>query len=145
MAALDPDSRDLFAGPNYAHVATLMPDGSPHSVPVWIDVEDDDRLVFYKEDDSVAIRNIKRDPRVAISILDYEDPYRSACIRGVVVEFRQEPVAREWLRERAVPYTGELYPEPLPGPGTLVVVLPERVKYHYVGQMRHVSPSASGG
>ncbi len=45
MTALPDDVRALFDGPNYAHVATLMPDGGPHSVPVWIGVEAD-RIVF---------------------------------------------------------------------------------------------------
>ena len=133
---LDSDCRDLFSGPNYAHVATVMPDGSPHSVPVWIDVEDDDRLVFYKEDSSVGLRNLRRDPRLAISIADVDNPYRSAFIRGRVSEMRGEPAAGEWLRDCAVPYTGEPYPDPLPGPGTLVVVEVEHAGYHYT-DMRH--------
>lgn len=139
---LDPESRELFSGPNYAHVATLMEGGSPHSVPVWIDVDDDDRLIFYKENSSIGLRNLKRDPRVAISIADVRDPYRSALVRGHVVDMRGEPLAREWLNQRSIQYTGQLYPDPVPDAGTLVVVAPDRVAYQYAEGFRHAPPDA---
>jgi pyridoxine/pyridoxamine 5'-phosphate oxidase len=44
---LDPDVRDLFAGANFVHLATLMPDGGPHSVAIWADVHDDEHVVFF--------------------------------------------------------------------------------------------------
>ncbi|HWC07571.1 MAG TPA: pyridoxamine 5'-phosphate oxidase family protein, partial [Solirubrobacterales bacterium] len=66
--------RALFEGPNLAHVATLMADGSPHVAPVWIGVEGSD-LAFVKEEESVAMANLRRDPRVAISVSSVEDPY----------------------------------------------------------------------
>ena len=134
---LTSEVRDLFRGPNYAHVATAMPDGSPHTVPVWIDVDDHDRLVFYKENSSVGLKNLQRDPRLAISIVDVENPYRSALARGRVLEFRGEPSAGSWLRAQAVSYTSKPYPDPLPGPGTLVVVEAQHVRYQYSDNMRH--------
>jgi PPOX class probable F420-dependent enzyme len=141
---LDPESRQLFAGPNYAHVATLMEDGSPHSVPVWIGVDDQGRPVFYKEDSSVGLRNLKRDPRVAISITDVRNPYRSVLVRGHVVEMRDEPAAAEWLNQRALEYTGQAYPDPVPEAGTLVVVEPERTTYQYAEGFRHAPPEDRG-
>jgi nitroimidazol reductase NimA-like FMN-containing flavoprotein (pyridoxamine 5'-phosphate oxidase superfamily) len=117
-----------------------MDDGSPHSVPVWIDIDDQDRLVFYKEDSSIGLRNLKRDPRVAISITDIEDPYRSVLVRGLVVEMRGEPGAGEWLKQRAFQYTGQAYPDPIPDAGTLVVVEPDRVAYQYPEGFRHAPP-----
>lgn len=137
---LDLDSRALFSGPNYAHVATLMDDGSPHSVPVWIDVDDRDRLVLYKEDSSVGLRNLMRDRRVAISIADLKDPYRAVRVRGRVVEMRGEPEAREWLEQRAFDYTGRAYPEPVPGAGTLVFVEPDSVVYQHADDFHHAPP-----
>ena len=138
---LTPEVRDLFLGPNYAHVATLMLDGSPHTVPVWIDLDDHDRIVFYKEDGSVGLRNLKRDPRLAISITAVQNPYRSALVRGHVLELRGEPGACEWLTAQAVSYTGRPYPEPLPGPGTLVVVQADHVSHHNSAGMRHDPPA----
>lgn len=137
---LDPEARKLFSGPNYAHIATLMDDGSPHSVPVWIDVDDQDRLVFYKEDGSIGLRNLKRDPRVAISITDIHDPYRAALVRGRVVGTLGEPQAGEWLNLRALRYTGRAYPDPIPEAGALVVVEPERVTYQYAEGFHHAPP-----
>lgn len=137
---LDPQSRELLSGPNYAHVATVMDDGSPHSVPVWIGIDDQGRPVFYKENSSIGLRNLKQDPRVAISITDFEDPYRSVLVRGRVVRMRGEPHAREWLNERAYEYTGRAYPEPIPEAGTLVVIEPDRVTYQYAEGFRHAPP-----
>jgi hypothetical protein len=118
-----------------------MPDGSPHTVPVWIDVDDHDRLVFYKENSSVGLKNLQRDPRLAISIVDVENPYRSALVRGRVLELRGEPAAGSWLRTLAVSYTSKPYPDPLPGPGTLVVVEVQHVGFHYSDHMRHDPPT----
>jgi Pyridoxamine 5'-phosphate oxidase len=91
-----------------------MEDGSPHSVPVWIDIDDQDRLVFYKEDSSIGLRNLKRDPRVAVSVTDVENPYRSVIVRGHLVQVRGEPAACEWLNQGAFLYTGRAYPDPVP-------------------------------
>src|SRR4029077_14802781 len=80
------DVRPLLEGRNYAHVATLLPDGSPHSVAVWILVLDDDRVAFFTQPSSRKARNLERDPRVAISVTDRENPYRMAWLRGTVGE-----------------------------------------------------------
>lgn len=123
---LDHASRELLRAPNVAHLATTMHDGSPHTVPLWIDVEAD-RLLFYREEGSVGLRNLRRDPRVAISITDQSNPFRFCAVRGRVVEERDGPDAREWLHRLSVLYTGRRYPDPGPAPGVVVVVEPERV------------------
>ena len=66
MEDLPGDVRALLDGPNVAHVATLLPDGGPHSVPVWIGLEGN-RIVFLTSPGSRKARNLDRDPRVAIS------------------------------------------------------------------------------
>ena len=76
VAPLPDEVRTLLEGPNYGHVATLMPDGSPHSVAVWVGVEDG-RIVFFTQSGSRKARNVEGDPRVAVSITDYENPYRT--------------------------------------------------------------------
>src|SRR4249919_2851329 len=86
MLMLTAEVRRLIAHPNYAHIATLMPDGAPHSVPVWIDLEGDN-LAILTGPGSRKARNLERDPRLAISIIDIDQPYASALIRGQVVEF----------------------------------------------------------
>ncbi len=85
MVMLRGPVRELCQAANQAHVATVLPDGAPHSVPVWIGVEDE-RVVFFTGPGSRKARNIAGDPRVAISITDREQPFRMAMIRGRVVD-----------------------------------------------------------
>ncbi|MEE9199182.1 MAG: PPOX class F420-dependent oxidoreductase [Dehalococcoidia bacterium] len=119
--------RKLFQGKNFAHVATLMPDGSPHVSPVWIDVLDN-HLVFNSDESYVKVKNLHRDPRVAVSILDHEDPYRSAFLRGRVVEFRHEGAAAH-IDKLAKKYLGmDTYPYHQPDEQRVIVTIePERV------------------
>ena len=85
MAELPDEVRELFERRNFAHLATVLPDGSPHAVPVWMRVEDG-RLVFFTQGQSRKARNLDRDARVAISVVDETNPYRSAWVRGRVVD-----------------------------------------------------------
>jgi len=81
-----PDAvRALFDGPNYAHIATLLPDGAPHSVPVWVGIEGT-QIAFLTSPSSRKAQNIDRDPRVAISITERDRPFVMAEIRGRVVQ-----------------------------------------------------------
>jgi PPOX class probable F420-dependent enzyme len=95
MAELTERARELLTGKNFAFLAELKPDGSPHVSPVWIDVEGDLILVNtakgrHKE------ANMRRDPRVAISISSRDDPYQHVDIRGRVVEIREgEPAVAD--------------------------------------------------
>ncbi len=109
MAALPPEVRELFEGANFAHLATLMPDGSPHSVAVWAGLEGDN-VVFFTQVGSLKARNLARDPRVAISITDHDDPYQTAQLRGEVVEVRGAEAAHELADALALRYTGEPFP-----------------------------------
>ena len=63
---LSNETKQLLDGANFAHLATLMPDGSPQSVPVWVGREGD-RIVICTGENSLKARNTARDPRVAIS------------------------------------------------------------------------------
>jgi PPOX class probable F420-dependent enzyme len=83
------DIRPLLEGPNFAHVATLLPDGSPHSVAIWVGIEGD-RVAFFTQRGSRKGRNLAHDPRVAISLVGYRNPYETGWLRGRVVETRDE-------------------------------------------------------
>lgn len=87
--ALDPKVLALLSRPNFAHLATLMPDGSPNTTPVWIGVRGDNVLIGSGES-SLKIRNLRRDPRLSLSVVDFHDPYEEVQIRGRVVEFRDD-------------------------------------------------------
>jgi len=77
---LSDETKRLLDGANFAHLATLMPDGSPQSVPVWAGREGD-RIVICTGETSLKARNTARDPRVALSIIDFRDPYSEVQIR----------------------------------------------------------------
>jgi PPOX class probable F420-dependent enzyme len=89
-ATLSAEARALIDRPNFAHLATLMADGSPQSVPVWVRREGD-RLLVCTSEGSLKGRNTRRDPRVALSIVDFHDPYEEVQLRGRVVERRPDP------------------------------------------------------
>ena len=86
---LSEELKKLIDRPNFAHIATLMPDGSPHSAPVWI-AREGDLLLITTEATSLKGKNTQRDPRVAISIVDFADPYTEAQMRGRVIERRPD-------------------------------------------------------
>ena len=87
---LPDELKELIDRPNFAHLATLMPDGSPHSAPVWI-ARDGDLVLICTEASSLKGKNTQLDPRVSISIVDFKNPYEEAQMRGRVVERRPDP------------------------------------------------------
>jgi PPOX class probable F420-dependent enzyme len=124
--ALPDKIKQLIDGRNFAHLATIMPDGSPHSAPVWIGREGD-RLIICTDEESVKGKNTRRDPRVAISIVDMKDPYSEATMRGRVVERR---IDKDFslLDTISKKYTGEPYPD---HSGPAVALFIEVEKAHY--------------
>src|ERR1700685_4280811 len=85
--------RDLFSKRAFARLATLMPDGRPQVTPVWCDLEGD-YVVFNSAKGRQKDRNVRRDPRVAMAIVDPDNPYRYLEIRGRVVEIPEQ--GAEW-------------------------------------------------
>jgi len=123
---LDPDVRRLLSAPNYAHFATLMKDGAPTSIPVWVGLEGDNILVGTGSG-SLKARNTRRDPRVAVSVTDPQDPYKAASIRGRVVEQRPDE-DNAIMDQIAIKYTSKSFP--LRGAERIVLIIePEHVTY----------------
>ena len=81
---LDPNLAALLDADNIAHVATVLPDGAPHAVPVWVGTHDG-HVVFMTGPGSQKARNLQRDPRVAISIAPADNPFSPVVVRGHVV------------------------------------------------------------
>ncbi|MGI8632873.1 MAG: PPOX class F420-dependent oxidoreductase [Solirubrobacterales bacterium] len=114
MAESIPDAaRHLFEKPNFAHVATLSPDGTPQVTPVWIDI-DGDTVIFNTARGREKDKNLQRDPRVGISIHDQENPYESVSVQGQAVELTEEgadehidAMAQQYLGEEAYPFRQE--------------------------------------
>jgi PPOX class probable F420-dependent enzyme len=77
--------RALLRGPNFAHLVTLNDDGSPHVTPTWIDVDDRGHVLVNSAVGRRKDRNIRRDPRVAVSLHAQADPYTWISINGTVI------------------------------------------------------------
>jgi PPOX class probable F420-dependent enzyme len=110
MAKTIPDNYlDLFNKKAFANLATLMPDGSPQVTPVWCDY-DGENVLINTAAGRVKDKNLQREPRVSLSILDPDNPYRYLQIRGRVVE-RTHEGADEHINRMAKKYLGvDVYP-----------------------------------
>jgi PPOX class probable F420-dependent enzyme len=104
-----------------------MPDGSPQSVPVWIGREGD-HLVICTGENSLKGRNTLRDPRVALSIVNFANPYEEVQIRGRVTERRPDPDLK-MMDPISHKYTGK--PFPMRGPENRVALIIEVEKARY--------------
>jgi PPOX class probable F420-dependent enzyme len=106
--------RDLFNKKAFASLATLMPDGRPQVTPVWCDLEGD-LVVINSAKGRQKDRNLRRDPRVSIAIIDPDNPYRYLELRGRVVEITEQGAAVH-IDKMAKKYLGvDKYPYSQPG------------------------------
>ncbi len=124
---LSPEVKQLIDRPNFAHLATLMPDGSPQSVPVWVG-RDGDRIVICTAETSLKGKNTRRDPRVALSVVDFNNPYEEVQIRGRVVERRPDPELKI-LDPISHKYTGKPFPFRTPEGRVALIVEVEKMRY----------------
>ena len=105
---------DLFQKKAFASLATLMPDGRPQVTPVWVDW-DGKHLLVNSAKGRQKDRNLRRDPRVSLAIIDPENPYRYVEVRGKVVEVTEQG-ADQHIDKMAKKYLGqEKYPYRKPG------------------------------
>lgn len=106
--------RDLFNKKAFASLATLMPDGRPQVTPVWCDF-DGAHIMVNSARGRVKDRNMRRDPRVSVAIIDPDNPYRYLEVRGRVVEVTEDGAA-EHIDRMAKKYLGvDKYPGAQPG------------------------------
>jgi PPOX class probable F420-dependent enzyme len=119
--------KKLLEAPNFANLATLMPDGSPQVTPVWVDFDGTHILVNTAEGRQKP-RNMRRDPRVAISVFNQQSPYSYATFRGRVVEITHEG-ADQHIDRMAKKYLGlDTYPSRQPGERRVIFKIePEHV------------------
>jgi PPOX class probable F420-dependent enzyme len=99
---------DLLRRPSPCFLATLMPDGSPQMTQTWVDT-DGTHVLVNTVDGHQKVRNMRRDPRVAVNVADPDDPSRYFEVRGTVVEVTEDG-AREHIDELAQRYIGRPYP-----------------------------------
>jgi PPOX class probable F420-dependent enzyme len=105
---LDPDVRRVLDGTSFAHLASVLPDGAPHSVPVWIGTVGD-RVAVLTGPGSRKARNLRRDPRVALSLTPADNPFQPVIVRGRVVEWLEGDAAWEIVDRISTKYTGGPY------------------------------------
>jgi PPOX class probable F420-dependent enzyme len=118
---------DLLDRPNFVHLSTLLPDGSPSNTPVWAGVEGDHILICTGEN-SLKAKNVRRDPRVAISVIDFDHPYEEAQIRGRVVEVRPDTDFKI-MDAISYKYTGKPFPFRNPQGRIAIVIEVEKARY----------------
>lgn len=112
---IDGRSRELLEAPNFCHVATLRKDGTPFVVPVWVDVDEDSHVVLNSAEGRAWPANLRRDPRVTLTVSNQENPYEYVTIRGRLAEATHED-ADEHIDRMAQKYIGqETYPFRQPG------------------------------
>ena len=127
MASIPSNFQDLFKKPAFANLATLNADGSPQVTPVWCDFDGTHVLVNTARG-RVKDRNLQREPRVALSLLDPDNPYRYLGIQGRVVEMTEKGASAH-IDKMAKKYLGkDKYPFSAPGEvRVLVKIAPEKV------------------
>jgi len=127
MAAIPQDFRDLFTKKAFAHLATLMPDGSPQVTPVWCDF-DGTHIRFNTAKGRVKDKNMRRAKKVALAIMDPDNPYRYLAVRGTVAEITEQG-ADAHIDQLAKKYLGkDKYPFRQPGEVRLLYkIRPEKV------------------
>ena len=106
---LDPDVADLFGGGHVVHLATLRPDGAPQSRPLWTIVHDGN-VVFFTQPSSPKARDVTNDPRVALSVTDRGNSYRSAWLRGRVAQVIEGDDALAIIDRISDAYIGKPFP-----------------------------------
>jgi PPOX class probable F420-dependent enzyme len=127
MTMLTEEQKALFEQSNIGHLATINEDGTPQVTPVWVDVEGDQILVNTAEGRN-KVRNIRRDPRVSLEVVDQENPYKTVSVQGRVVEMRKQG-ADQHIDSLAKKYLGQdKYPFRQPGEERIILKIePEKV------------------
>ena len=129
MAELSDEVKDLLDGPNLAHFVTLMKDGSPQVTPVWVSHDGTNVLINTAEGRQKPL-NLRRDPRVALSVVDNRNSQRYTQIRGRVVEFIGGEEAFESICDLRLKYSGDRNYPRRPGEQRLLLkIAPEHVSY----------------
>ena len=124
-ASLTPSQVEFLRRRQFAHVATVNPDGSPHVTALWVDT-DGVAVLLNTALGRVKARNLERDPRIAISLVDSENPYDSLTIQGRAQLIEEGGV--EHIRFLSQKYNGDQNFPLQPGERRVIIrVVPERI------------------
>ena len=125
MQSIPEEYAELLTGDAIAHVATTLPDGSPHQAPVWVDY-DGEYVRFGGKAGTRKMKNLELNPNVSVSVTDPENPYRFLLVRGTVIE-RTDSGALEFIDRLSERYWGCPYPHDRDADRLKVTVDPEHV------------------
>jgi PPOX class probable F420-dependent enzyme len=126
---LDESVRALAKGPNFAVLTTLLPGGQPMTQVIWVDC-DDRHVLINTETHRDKFANLRRDPRVAVTIWDAADPYRYVEVRGLAVDTETGPRARRHIDELSLKYDGHPYSGRIRSERVIVRIQPTRIWVH---------------
>jgi PPOX class probable F420-dependent enzyme len=128
MPAIPEAYHDLFEKATFAHVTTMLPDGRPHTTPVWIDYDADaNRLLVNTERHRRKAKNVENDPTASASMTDPDDPYRFLSVTGEVDDVTTEG-ARAHIDDLTMRYMGEAeYPQPVQSERIVLRIRPDEV------------------
>ncbi len=121
MTDLPADLLNLLNAPSICLLATIDPDGAPHLTQTWVET-DGAHIVINTVEGFRKLANVRRDPRVSVSILDHERPTRYYSVRATVIHISTEGGV-EGINRLAMKYTGGPYRQYRPGPPQVRVVL----------------------
>jgi PPOX class probable F420-dependent enzyme len=125
---LDPAVKELATAKNFAALTTLMPDGQPQTQVMWVDA-DDEHVLVNTELGRQKHRNVERDPRVTVTVIDSANPYHYAEVRGRVVEQVTGQEAREHIDACSMRYQGTPYPPENIGTERVILrIAPDRAR-----------------
>jgi PPOX class probable F420-dependent enzyme len=99
---------DLLHAPSPCLIATTNPDGSPQLTQTWVEADDSEHIVINTVRGFRKLKNVERDPRVAVSVLDPEDPSSYYSVNGTVIDI-DERHGQEGIDRLALKYTGKPY------------------------------------
>jgi PPOX class probable F420-dependent enzyme len=131
---IDPSIVKLFEGKNLAFFATLMKDGSPQVTPTWVDIDKNNNTILVNTAKGrIKHRNISRDPRVAVSVVDSSNPYDMVTVRGRIIEQIDGKDADDHIDKLAKKYLNqEKYPNRRQGEERVLL----KIKAESVARMR---------
>jgi PPOX class probable F420-dependent enzyme len=123
---LEENVKSLARGKNFAAFSTLLPDGQPMTHVMWVDA-DDEHVLINTEVGRQKLKNVDRDPRVTVTLIDAANPYHYAEVRGRVVEVVKGQVARQHIDELSQKYTGQPYdPSAIKTERVMLRIAPDR-------------------
>lgn len=118
--------KDLAQAANFAALTTLMPDGQPQTQVMWVDC-DDEHVLINTEPHRQKFKNVERDPRVTVTVIDAKNPYSYAEVRGRVVDVVRGQEARDHIDALSRKYTGKDYnPEMIQTERVILKIQPQR-------------------